>query len=59
MYLHCFCGVGESAEFLAAIEGVIARPADLTTDIDADGAVADGAGVELGADVGLECLVRK
>ena len=52
-----FCGVGESAELLAATEGVVTRPADLTTDIDADGAVADGADVELGAlDVGLELL---
>ena len=42
---------------LAATEAVEARPADLTTDIDADGAVADGADVELGAlDVGLELL---
>ena len=38
-------------------EGVIARPADLTADVDADGAVADGANVKLGPlDVGLELL---
>ena len=57
LQLHAFCGVGESVELLAAAEGVEARPADLTADIDADGAVADGADVELGAlDVGLELL---
>ena len=40
-----------------ATEGVVARPADFTTDIDADGAVGDGADVELGTlDVGLELL---
>ena len=43
-----------------ATEGVVARPADLTTDINADGAVADGADVELGAlDVGLELLCEE
>ena len=38
-------------------EGVVASPADLTADIDADGSIADGADVELGAlDLGLELL---
>ena len=42
---------------MAATEGVVTRPADLTADIDADGAVADGADVKLGTlDVGLELL---
>ena len=42
---------------MAATEGVVARPADLTTDLDAGGAVADAANVKLGAvDVGLELL---
>ena len=42
---------------MVATERVVARPADLTADIDADGAVADGSDVELGTlDVGLELL---
>ena len=44
-------------EALDPTQGVVARPADLTADIDADGAIADGADVELGTlDVGLELL---
>ena len=33
---------------MVATEGVVARTADFTADIDADGAVADGADLELG-----------